>query len=288
MDLKLTALIAFLVLIVSSLLAQPEIYFQAHRGAIDEAPENTIEALKHAWAVPGAVPEVDLRTTKDGIIICLHDTSLFRTTNAPIGIQHKNIKNINFKYVENLDAGGHFDERFLGEKIPTLDQVLALMRKKLNSVLYLDVKDVNLKSLKIKLVEYDLESRIIFVHGDQNMLKKFKQIYPKSRTMTWISGGPDEIKAKYKKYKLSNFDGIDQLQFHLKNIPGEKEIQYVLNESYFKKVKLELDAFDVQLQIRPFEFNPHSMRKLINIGINWYVADAPETFYKCIQKALVL
>ena len=55
---KLVYLKTFLLLSFSSITAQPQFYFQAHRGAVDEAPENTIVALQHAWTVPGAVPEV--------------------------------------------------------------------------------------------------------------------------------------------------------------------------------------------------------------------------------------
>ena len=273
---------------ISTVIAQPEIYFQAHRGAVDEAPENTLAALKHAWSVPGAVPEIDLRTTKDGVIICLHDTSLFKTTNVDFENQNNNIKNINFDVIKILDAGTHFNKKFKGEKIPTLDQVLDLMYKGPNRFLYLDVKDADLKIIKLKLEELGLEERIIFCHGEQSMLKKLKRLFPQARTMTWLSGEPDEIKQEYENYKLTDFDGIDQLQFHLKTVPGGKEIKYVIDDNYLQAALDHLNAFNVQLQVRPFEFNPTSMRNLINIGIRWYVTDGPEEFANCIKKALVM
>ena len=255
---------------------------------MDEAPENTLAALKHAWSVPGAVPEIDLRTTKDGVIICLHDTSLFKTTNVDFENQNNNIKNINFDVIKILDAGTHFNKKFKGEKIPTLDQVLDLMYKGPNRFLYLDVKDADLKIIKLKLEELGLEERIIFCHGEQSMLKKLKRLFPQARTMTWLSGEPDEIKQEYENYKLTDFDGIDQLQFHLKTVPGGKEIKYVIDDNYLQAALDHLNAFNVQLQVRPFEFNPTSMRNLINIGIRWYVTDGPEEFANCIKKALVM
>lgn len=285
---KLLQIAGFSAVFISTVIAQPEIYFQAHRGAVDEAPENTLAALKHAWSVPGAVPEIDLRTTKDGVIICLHDTSLFKTTNVDFENQNNNIKNINFDVIKILDAGTHFNKKFKGEKIPTLDQVLDLMYKGPNRFLYLDVKDADLKIIKLKLEELGLEERIIFCHGEQSMLKKLKRLFPQARTMTWLSGEPDEIKQEYENYKLTDFDGIDQLQFHLKTVPGGKEIKYVIDDNYLQAALDHLNAFNVQLQVRPFEFNPTSMRNLINIGIRWYVTDGPEEFANCIKKALVM
>ena len=63
------------------------IFFQAHRGGLDEVPENTIEGLLYAWQLPGAIPEVDVRALKSGQMICLHDETLACTTNAPVEIK---------------------------------------------------------------------------------------------------------------------------------------------------------------------------------------------------------
>ncbi|NJN83397.1 MAG: hypothetical protein HC802_14675 [Caldilineaceae bacterium] len=53
----------------------PPVFFQAHRGSVDEAPENTLSAFRHAWRFPGSIPETDIRTTADGALICLHDAN---------------------------------------------------------------------------------------------------------------------------------------------------------------------------------------------------------------------
>ncbi len=61
-------------------IAPREIYFQAHRVTIVEAPENTLPAYRHAWRIFGAIPEVDVRTTADGVLVCLHDATLLLAT----------------------------------------------------------------------------------------------------------------------------------------------------------------------------------------------------------------
>src|SRR3954447_4472477 len=52
-------------------------HIQAHRGAGNAFPENTLESFRWAWA-QGVTPESDLRTTKDGTIVCFHDPNLKR------------------------------------------------------------------------------------------------------------------------------------------------------------------------------------------------------------------
>src|ERR1041384_1766060 len=52
-------------------------HIQAHRGAGIEYSENTLEAFEHGWNL-GVTPECDVRTTKDGVIVCFHDTDFKR------------------------------------------------------------------------------------------------------------------------------------------------------------------------------------------------------------------
>src|SRR6186997_2166157 len=52
-------------------------HIQAHRGAGDAFPENTLESFEWSWQ-HGVTPESDLRTTQDGTIVCFHDPNLKR------------------------------------------------------------------------------------------------------------------------------------------------------------------------------------------------------------------
>ena len=54
----------------------------AHRGASAYAPEHTLAAYKLAIEMGADYVEQDLAVTKDGVLICLHDASLERTTNV--------------------------------------------------------------------------------------------------------------------------------------------------------------------------------------------------------------
>jgi len=90
-----------------------------HRGAKAYAPENTLSSIHAAADLGVEWVEVDVKLTKDGTAIIFHDEELERCTGAQ-GL----VKDFDFKSIRELDAGSWFGESFIGEKIPTLEEVL--------------------------------------------------------------------------------------------------------------------------------------------------------------------
>ncbi len=116
----------------------------AHRGASAYAPEHTAAAYKLAIEMGADYVEQDLAVTKDGILICLHDASLERTTNVeelfPDRVSTQTIEgktrkawlanDFTLAEIKRLDAGSWFDKKFAAEKILTFDEAVALIRGK--------------------------------------------------------------------------------------------------------------------------------------------------------------
>lgn len=94
----------------------------AHRGASGYAPENTLSAIKKALKIGVDRIEVDVQQTADGVVVCLHDKKLNRTTNAN-GLVGKKTWN----ELGDVKAFGKFEAEFPEEPIPTLEQVFELM-----------------------------------------------------------------------------------------------------------------------------------------------------------------
>ncbi|MEI6464762.1 MAG: glycerophosphodiester phosphodiesterase [Verrucomicrobiota bacterium] len=94
----------------------------AHRGASFDAPENTLASEKLAWRDGADVVENDIHLTKDGKIIVCHDKTTQRTTGHP-----GTITAMTFAELRTLDAGKWKGEQFAGEKLPTLDEQIALI-----------------------------------------------------------------------------------------------------------------------------------------------------------------
>ena len=90
-----------------------------HRGASSEAPENTLAANLLAFQQSADGIEVDVRLTKDQKLVCMHDKNTLRTAG-----QELVIKETTLKILKSLDVGLWKGERWKGETIPTLEDVL--------------------------------------------------------------------------------------------------------------------------------------------------------------------
>jgi glycerophosphoryl diester phosphodiesterase len=99
----------------------------AHRGASAEAPENTLASLEKAFSIGVDFVEVDVHLSKDGVPVVIHDPIVTRTTNA---VAPRKICEMDFAEINELDAGGWFDNEFEGQKIPTLTDVIKTTRGK--------------------------------------------------------------------------------------------------------------------------------------------------------------
>jgi glycerophosphoryl diester phosphodiesterase len=107
-----------------------------HRGAGGLAPENTIASIDTAISFGVNRIEVDVRQTKDGVVVCLHDDRIDRTSNGK-GL----LNDFTHRDISKFDAGSWFSPEFKNEKIPTLEQVL---NKTMNKVcLLIEIKDGN-------------------------------------------------------------------------------------------------------------------------------------------------
>lgn len=110
----------------------PEIV--AHRGSSADRPENTMASTRLAIEAGATVVEVDVRTTKDGVLVLSHDATLERMTDGRGRINDRTLAEI-----QELDAGAKFNPKFAGERVPTLEQVLRHCRDKID--LQFDLKE---------------------------------------------------------------------------------------------------------------------------------------------------
>ncbi|MEI9999480.1 MAG: glycerophosphodiester phosphodiesterase family protein [Verrucomicrobiota bacterium] len=95
--------------------------FIAHRGSSFLAPENTLAAFRLGWQET-ATCELDLRATRDGRLIVVHDASTRRTTGVDWLVAEHTLAEL-----RNLDAGVWKGVAWAGERLPALEDVLAAM-----------------------------------------------------------------------------------------------------------------------------------------------------------------
>jgi glycerophosphoryl diester phosphodiesterase len=95
----------------------------AHRGASRYAPENTLAAFRLALAQGAWAVECDVRRTRDDRLVVIHDATVDRTTDGS-GL----VTALPLDAIRGLDAGRWFGAEFTGERVPLLEEVLALIR----------------------------------------------------------------------------------------------------------------------------------------------------------------
>jgi glycerophosphoryl diester phosphodiesterase len=116
----------------------------AHRGASAYAPEHTLAAYRLAMEQGADFVEQDLALTKDGVLVCLHDPTLERTTDVEErfpdrstsytggGVTRKVwlVNDFTLAEIKTLDAGSWFNAKFAGERVPSFQEAIDLVRGK--------------------------------------------------------------------------------------------------------------------------------------------------------------
>ena len=153
----------------------------AHRGLLRHAPENTLPAFAACLEL-GMGFELDIRTTKDGQLVVLHDDSVARTTNGPA----QSVREMTLAELKRLDAGSWFDDAFAEVRIPTLEEILSLVaeRKRGRTIIALNVKDLTRKgeSELVTLVEkYKLLEESFAFDQSEAMSRRLKKLNPAFR-----------------------------------------------------------------------------------------------------------
>jgi len=105
----------------------------AHRGSSLVAPENTLASMNQAITDGADYLELDVRLSGDGQVVVSHDNNLSRLTGVD-----RNISDMTLEEIEQVDVGSYFGDAFVGERIPTFQQILDNARNRIG--LYVELK----------------------------------------------------------------------------------------------------------------------------------------------------
>ncbi|OGQ22076.1 MAG: hypothetical protein A3I05_07525 [Deltaproteobacteria bacterium RIFCSPLOWO2_02_FULL_44_10] len=158
-----------------------------HRGASCDAPENTIPAFKRAIELGADGVEFDVLLTKDGVPMVMHDDNLSCLTSFR-GFMHETL----YDDVKNLDAGSHFGETWRGEKIPTLSDVLALLKAS-SLIPMIELKQQRgceravVEKVGKLIMQFGLEDRCILSSFSFRILYFCKKLFPHLKRSFLIS-----------------------------------------------------------------------------------------------------
>lgn len=173
----------------------------AHRGVAKYAPENTMPAIEKAIEIDFDYIELDVRYTKDGIPILMHDSTVDRTTDGTGPPSDYTLEQI-----KKLDAGysSRFGDRYGGTRVPTLEEALAAMQGKIR--LYLDQKEMPRPVLIELLKEYGFyPDRMVVVGGGEREVR-FCELAPAAPVMPGVRsvGQIPEVVGKFPSVRAFN------------------------------------------------------------------------------------
>ncbi len=156
--------------------------FIAHRGASEEAPENTLPAFQLAWQQGVDGIEGDFHLTRDGIIVCIHDPTTQRTAGKNLLVAETTLAEL-----QQLDVGAWKGERWQGARIPTIDEVLATVPE--GKRIFIEIKggQAILPPLKVALAESGLApEQIAIISLEAAVIAEAKRQLPHIKAL-WVT-----------------------------------------------------------------------------------------------------
>ncbi|MFX1408744.1 MAG: glycerophosphodiester phosphodiesterase [Promethearchaeota archaeon] len=234
-----------------------EFLYIGHRGTRTNFDENTINAFEKAIEYGANYLELDVRKTKDGKLVIMHDSTLDRTTNGSglLGdCNYDELKLLRTKLCQN--------------QIPLLSEVLTLLSRK--SKFMIELKEENLHNKIIKIVKQgNLIEECIFSGRDLHILKLLKEDLPKTRICYNIT--------KAKKFTLRDFLKQEKKLIFKPEIISLRS-SFVTSE--FIKICHKNEILSISWDFLGYENPIKIIKSLINLGIDGILFDN----YKNIPK----
>ncbi|MBM3477156.1 MAG: glycerophosphodiester phosphodiesterase family protein [Armatimonadetes bacterium] len=151
-----------------------------HRGGAALGPENTLACYEKAIELGADYVEIDVRTTRDGRFVLMHDRTVDRTTDGKGAVA-----DLSFAAIRALDAGSWFAPEYAGQRAPTLGEALALCRGRIG--IYLDHKEGSVPAIARVIRKAGMMDQVVVYDGPEEVAE-WKRVAPRLPVMI----SPDE------------------------------------------------------------------------------------------------
>lgn len=153
----------------------------AHRGGARVAPENTLAALEQAIRDGAPIAEIDVQQLADGTLIVMHDSNFKRTAGEDVCVWDADAETL-----EELEVGSFFSDAYRGERIPTLEEMLACAKDRICLMIELKYtgQEEQLEERVLALLQtYDMVDECIIGSMNKGILQKVKELDPDVNTV---------------------------------------------------------------------------------------------------------
>ncbi len=164
-----------------------------HRGASHDAPENTLAAFRLAWERGADGIEGDFYLSSDGRVVCIHD----KDTERVAGVKYM-VAETTFDELRKLDVGAWKAEKWRGEKIPTLEEVLATVPP--NKKIFIELKvgpEIADPIVKILSTSSLKPKQVVFISFNDKTIAALEKRLPHYRSH-WLTGYKQDEQGTWK------------------------------------------------------------------------------------------
>jgi glycerophosphoryl diester phosphodiesterase len=212
-----------------------------HRGALGHAPENTMASFELGLELGADLLEMDIHMSHDGELIVMHDAEVSRTTDG-----HGMIHDLALAEIKKLDAGAWFGDRFRGQRVPTLPEVLAWAKNRIPLVIEIKGSPHPAPGIEEAMVEvlrdHDMLDEVMAISFHHTSVKRVKELEPKLATGILFSGHlvdtvgvakaalADSVRPKWSYWTAELVEEVHAagLTAHAWNANDEKRAEYLV------------------------------------------------------------
>lgn len=262
-----------------------EVAVQSHRGAGVLMPENSAEAFDMAWKW-GTIPEADLRTTRDGVIVTFHDENFERILpTAPPEQRKRGIKDLTWAETAKLDIGAWKGPQFAGQRVMRMEEIYTVLAQNPGRKMYIDIKNVDLTQLAREAHAAKVADRLILASTDYTVIRAWKRLAPESATLHWMGGTEEQLAARLAELRKTGFADITQLQIHVKTKKEGKKQVMTPTAEFLRAAGDELRTHGIVFQTLPWQSeDPKLFVKLMDLGAMSFATDYPDVMMKTIRE----
>jgi glycerophosphoryl diester phosphodiesterase len=235
----------------------------AHRGASGHAPENTLAAMRLAMEMGAHMSELDVQQTADDRLVLLHDDDLDRTTSGRGPLWQKPLAEL-----QSYEAGKWFAPQFAGEPLPTLEDVISLVRGKMKL------------NIEVKLHGHERDIAKLVVATIRS--EKFEN---ECLVTSFGHEVADEIKALAPELKVGYIFGKDE--YHERVFEGPVEVlsvnHYLISAEFMKRAR----AANKEVHVWTVNEKP-LMHRLMDLGVDAIITNYPDRLAEVARERIAL
>ncbi len=236
---------------IKKIVAIPMVQIIGHRGASYNAPENTVASAMLGWEQGADAVECDIHLSKDNKIIVSHDANTKRTTGKDYLI-----KDTDSELLRKFDAGSFKNEKYKGEKLPFLEEIIQTMPAGKELVIEIKCGSEVLPYLKETISKVGREKKFVFIGFDINTITDAKKVF-QDNPCYWLCSSRELLDKNVSLAKTAGLEGVSLSYGIIDKSIADKA----------RELKLELFTWTVD--------DAEEAKRLISLGVKGITTNRP-------------